>query len=58
MHRLLALGFAACFILPAHAEHWDWDIGYKRPGFVHHHLIALPLATSTASACVSTGRPS
>ena len=34
MHRLLALGFAACFIVPAHAEHWDWDIGYKRPGFV------------------------
>ena len=37
MHRLLALGFAACFIVPAHAEHWDWDIGYKRTGFVHHH---------------------
>ena len=40
MHRLLALGFAACFIVPAHAEHWDWDIGYKRPGFVHHHHLA------------------
>ena len=37
MHRLLALAFAACFIVPAHAEHWDWEIGYKRPGFVHHH---------------------
>jgi len=36
-HRLLALGFAACFIVPAHAVHWDWDIGYRRPGFVHHH---------------------
>ena len=37
MRRLLALGFAACFVVPAHAEHWDWEIGYKRPGFVHHH---------------------
>jgi hypothetical protein len=37
MHRLLAAAFAACFVVPAHAEHWDWDIGYKRPGFVHHH---------------------
>ena len=36
MHRLLALAFAACFIVPVHAEHWDWEIGYKRPGFVHH----------------------
>lgn len=39
MHRLLALGFTACFIVPAHAEHWDWDIGYRRPGFVHHHHL-------------------
>ena len=37
MHRLLALAFAAWFIVPVHAEEWDWDIGYKRPGFVHHH---------------------
>ena len=38
MHRLLALAFAAWLVTPAHAEEWDWDIGYKRPGFVHHHV--------------------
>ena len=32
-HLPLQLGF----VTPAHAEEWDWDIGYKRPGFVHHH---------------------
>ncbi len=37
MRRLLALAFAAWFIVPVHAEEWDWEIGYKRPGFVHHH---------------------
>ena len=37
MHRLLALAFAAWLITPVHAEEWDWEIGYKRPGFVHHH---------------------
>jgi hypothetical protein len=37
MRRLLALAFAAWLVSPAHAEEWDWDIGYKRPGFVHHH---------------------
>ena len=37
MRRLFALAFAAWFIVPVHAEEWDWDIGYKRPGFVHHH---------------------
>ena len=37
MHRLLALAFSAWLITPAYAEEWDWDIGYKRPGFVHHH---------------------
>ena len=40
MHRLLALAFAAWFIVPVHAEEWDWDIGYKRPGFTHHHYRA------------------
>ncbi len=37
MRRVLALAFAAFLITPMHAEEWDWDIGYKRPGFVHHH---------------------
>ena len=39
MRRLLALAFAAWLVIPAHAEEWDWDIGYKRPGFVHHHNL-------------------
>ena len=38
MHRLLALAFAAWLVAPAHAEEWDWEIGYKRPGFMHHHV--------------------
>ncbi len=38
MHRLLVLAFAAWLVTPAHAEEWDWEIGYKRPGFVHHHV--------------------
>jgi hypothetical protein len=37
MHRLLALALSAWLITPAYAEEWDWEIGYKRPGFVHHH---------------------
>ena len=37
MRRLLVLAFAAFLITPTHAEEWDWDIGYKRPGFTHHH---------------------
>ena len=37
MHRLLALAFAAWIVTPSHAEEWNWNIGYKRPGFVHHH---------------------
>jgi len=37
MHRLLAFALAAWLVTPAHAEEWDWQIGYKRPGFVHHH---------------------
>jgi hypothetical protein len=37
MHRLLVLAFAASLGTPSHAEEWNWNIGYKRPGFVHHH---------------------
>jgi hypothetical protein len=37
MHRLLVLAFAAWLVTPSHAEEWNWEIGYKRPGFVHHH---------------------
>jgi hypothetical protein len=40
MRTLLALAFAAFLITPTHAEEWDWDIGYKRPGFTHHHYRA------------------
>ena len=37
MHRLLVLAIAAWLVTPSHAEEWNWDIGYRRPGFVHHH---------------------
>jgi hypothetical protein len=37
MHRLLVLAFAAWLVTPLHAEEWNWEIGYRRPGFVHHH---------------------
>jgi hypothetical protein len=37
MHRLLVLAFAAWLVTPSYAEEWNWEIGYRRPGFVHHH---------------------
>ena len=30
----------ACWRI-SHAEEWNWEIGYRRPGFAHHHLSFL-----------------